>query len=133
MGEEFYSSKNTMIRKREIMTREMYEEMGLIDDEMDWHEWSLKLSHLLFDMTEISEFQDLVRRMYMELMKGRGDELIREIAEEVKRIERVVVADEGKWEGEGFSREVEAMQEWIHERYEYFDEVYGGDEVMLVD
>ena len=131
MGEEFYSSKNTMVRKREIMTREMYEEMGLMSDGVDWHEWSLKLSHLMFDMMEMPEFWDLVRNIYTERMKGREDELTRKIGREANRIKKAVIADEKKWGGEGFWREVETMKQWINERYDFFDEVYGGENILI--
>ena len=131
LGEEFYSSKNTMIRKREIMTREMYEEMGLVSDEVDWHGVSLRLSHLFFDMVEVPEFWNVVKSVYVERMKGREDELLWRIGQEANRIEEAVMADEERWGGEGFWYEVETMKRWIDERYKYFDEVYGGEKILL--
>ena len=109
----------------------MYEEMGLMSDGVDWHEWSLKLSHLMFDMMEMPEFWDLVRNIYTERMKGREDELTRKIGREANRIKKAVIADEKKWGGEGFWREVETMKQWINERYDFFDEVYGGENILI--
>ena len=131
LGEDFYSSKNTMIRKREIMTKEMYEEMGLALDVVDWHGLSLKLSHLLFDMMEMSEFQNLVRRLYVEQMRWQEYKLIQNIEQEARAIEEAVMADEKEWVVEGFWQEIDTMKRWIGERYEYFDEVYGNMEVLI--
>ena len=113
------------------MTREMYEEMGLVSDEVDWHGVSLRLSHLFFDMVEVPEFWNVVKSVYVERMKGREDELLWRIGQEANRIEEAVMADEERWGGEGFWYEVETMKRWIDERYKYFDEVYGGEKILL--
>ena len=126
LGDVFHSSKETMVRKKELQTREFYEEMGI-----EWYDMSQKLTSLEFDLMEIPEFQSLVQKVYRERMKGREDELIWRIGQKTGKIEEAVMADEEKWEGEGFLREVETMKEWIHERYEYFDEVYGGEKVLI--
>lgn len=132
MGEDFYSPRRTMVRRDEIMTEEMYEEMGLsVADGVDWYKVSLNLSRIMFNLMDIPEFQDLVRQLYVERMKGREDELIWIIENKTDLIEEAVAADEERWENEGFLQEVERMKEWISERYKYFDEVYGDEKVQI--
>ncbi|MBO4812531.1 CotH kinase family protein [Candidatus Saccharibacteria bacterium] len=127
MGEDFYSPNKTMVRKDEIMTREMYEEMGLIEDGgMDWHEWSLGLSHILFDLMDIPEFQDEVERVYRNTMQGQEGGLIQEIKRQKSLIQEAALADEARWEKEGFELEVGTMEEWVGERYNFFDGIYGN-------
>ncbi|MBR2708897.1 CotH kinase family protein [Candidatus Saccharibacteria bacterium] len=131
MGEDFYSPNKTMVRKDEIMTREMYEEMGLIEDGgMDWHEWSLGLSRIVFNLMEIPEVREEVEIVYMNKMEGREDELVREIGRKQNNIRDAMLANEALWGREGFDQEVDAVKGWIKGRYEYFDEIYGGGRLM---
>ena len=132
LGEEFFSSTNTMVRKREIMPKEMYEEMGLTTiDGRDWYGVSLNLSHVMFNLMEMPEFREEVGRVYKDKMKGRKNELIERIKIEAGEISKAVSVDEKKWGENGFWREIKTMGRWIGERYDYFDIVYGGENVLL--
>lgn len=128
MGEEFYSPTKTMVRKSELMPKELYEEMGLTDDDgMDWHEWSLLLSQIMFNLMKVPEFQEEVGRAYTEKMQGRENDLLKKIDRRVDEIKSAVEADGERWWNKDFWRNTDAMKEWISERYDYFDKTYGGE------
>lgn len=127
MGEDFYLPNETMVRKKELMAREMYEEKGLLTESgTDWYEMSLRLSHIMFDLMEMPEFRDEVADIYNKEMRGYEDELIWKIERDEKMIREAVEVDEKKWGKNGFMNEVKTMKEWIKERYRYFDEIYGS-------
>ena len=127
MGEEFYSPTRNMVRKDEILSEEEYMKMGLSNTGgTDWYKISQSLSRIIYDLMEIPEFENAVRRIYIDKMKGQKDRLLSIIEVRANMIEEAVLKDEDKWSGEGFWQEVKRMKEWISKRYDYFDEVYGN-------
>ena len=132
LGEEFYSSMRTMIRKKELMTKDAYEGMGLIaTDGIDWYNVSLSLSRIMFDLMDVPEFRKEVQGIYKEKMKWRKNELLLEVKKKAGDIFEAVFADEEKWDNGGFWEEIEIMEKWINERYDYFDRIYGGEVVLI--
>lgn len=120
MGEKFYSPNETMIRKQERLLRH---ENVWIDEEQ--FRASDILSMLMFDLTEIPEFQEEVNRIFRENMMGREEELVRMIYHKGEEIEEAAVVDGEKWNRGDFETELTAMVQWIRARYEYFERVYG--------
>ncbi len=130
MGEEFYSPTMTMARKNEIMTKEMYDELGLSAvSGVDWYGVSLSLSRIVFDLMEVEEFRDVVDQVYMSTMYGRDDELLRRVGGRAEEIKDAAFANERKWGKEGFLDEINTMKDWIGERYKHFNRVYGRKEL----
>ena len=115
-----------MVRKKELQTKEFYDEMGI-----EWYDMSQKITSIEFDLMEMPEFQNLVQQVYRDRMMGREDELIWQIEQKANKIEEAVMADEKRWENDGFWEEVETMKQWISERYKYFEEVYGGERILI--
>lgn len=132
MGEDYFLPNKTMARKGEIMTKEMYEEMGLVEDDgIDWYENSLSLSHIIFDLMEIPEFQKVVKYVYAESMKGRKEELMRKIEWTMEAIADAGKANEAKWGNNGFLQEVDKMKTWVDKRYDYFEIVYDNTNELI--
>lgn len=125
MGEDFYSPTRLMARRDEIMSKEQYEEMGLtIASGTDWYGVSRNLSRTFFNLMEIPAFRDEVNKMYIERMKGKKEELMRQFDLVVDTIQEAALINETKWGVSGFQREVDHLRKWISERYDYFDEVF---------
>lgn len=132
MGEDFYSPTKTMVRKSELLPREVYEEMGLTDvDGKNWHEWSLMLSRIMFNLMKVPEFQKEVSQVYSDRMQGQKSDLLQRIEWKMNEIKEAAITNEQKWGDKEFLNNINAMREWISERYDYFDETYGGEDRMI--
>lgn len=127
MGEEFFSPRRSMVRKDELLPREFYEKMGLIG-ETDWYEMSLGLSHLIYDMMEIPDFVNEVKRTF-ELISGRSSELIAQIRKSEQLIMMAIDKDSSKWGKEWYRTETNDMIEWINSRFDYLEDRYDTDVV----
>lgn len=124
MGEEFYSPEQTMIRRGELLAREEYEEMNL-GGEIDWYTWSQKLSRIVFDMMEMPEFREEVRRQYEMKMGGKIDELGERVLEWTNEIERLTWKDAEKWQKGDYREDAKKLAEWIKKRSVFFEREYG--------
>lgn len=126
MGESFYSPTQTMVRKRELLPRESYEEMGLsgANGEVDWHSVSLSLSQIIFNMMEMPEFREKVSAIYQNKLSDRIEELMWRLQDDVGRVAESAEKDNEKWEKGEFGDEVQMMREWIMSRYEFFEDEY---------
>lgn len=128
MGEDFYSPSRSMVRKNEVMTMEQYEELGLmveVEDGLDWYDVSLRLSHIIFDLMEITEFREEVARVYQEKMSGKVKDFIMDINERATRIKESSQKDSEKWGKGDYLTEVNSVVDWIRARYDYFESEYG--------
>lgn len=90
-----------------------------------WRVNNWLISRIMFDMMEMPEFQEEVRRVYLEKMSGRLEELVWQIEMTRNKIRLAVKADEELWGDGQFELEVNKMLQWIVERYEYFETIYG--------
>ena len=127
LGERFYSPRETMIRKEEFQPKEFYDEMGLSSEQ---YEASLNISRLMFDMVKIPEFQDEIKRVYMDTMAGKKDELMQYVDSRSGMIEGAAIANETFWGRNKYLTETMSMKEWIGERYDYFEYEYGNGAQM---
>ena len=127
MGEDFYLPTRTMVRRDEILSEEVYENMGL-GDAVDWYGMSQNLSNIIFGLMEIPEFREEVARVYREKLLGRTEELISILENEVERVRWVIDVDNEKWQKGDFVEEVKKMVEWIKERGEFFEREYSEGE-----
>lgn len=121
LGELFHSPYETMVRKKEFLSEEIYDEMGIENGYSD----SIHLSKLLFNLMEFSEFRELVRNIYQERLSGREGELVGYILKKADEIKNAVSFDNEKWEREDFESEVSKMIDWIRARYGHFEDEYG--------
>lgn len=132
MGEEFYSPTNTMIRKREFMPRELYEGIGALEEGgIDWHSVSLNLSRTIFDLMDMAEFREVVQRVFLERMKEEKGKMLSVFDSEADAITVAALIDGEKWNKKGFEQETEMLKEWMTKRFNYFDEVYGGQALLV--
>ena len=124
MGEGFFSPRQSMVRKGELLPREIYEEMGLMG-ETDWYEMSLRLSRIMYDMMEMPEFANEVDAVF-DLILERSDELTKRICEEEQLIEKAASANGARWGKAWYQSETEDLLKWVHSRFEYFEEKQKG-------
>ena len=125
IGEDVYSPRITMVRKRDLMTKEEYEAMDLVDDDVNWYETNLRLSHIMFDLMDIPGFREEVKRVFQEKMSGRKEELVRIIRQNEALIHDAAIANEKEWYREGFDEYVEELVSWVRQRHDYFEQEYG--------
>lgn len=82
-------------------------------------------SRLLARLMRISEFRAEVKKVFIEKMSGRKQELLDYVTERAVQINKSALKDGEKWNKKDFVQEVERMLEWINKRYDYFEEWYG--------
>ena len=121
LGERFYSPKEIMVRKNEIMTVDEYKEKGL----GDWASSGEAISSLLFDLMDIPGFSERVSEIFSEKLSGKKDELVSIISLRFKEIKYAEDVDENMW-GEPNENELEDMLDWFNQRYDYLEEYFGG-------
>ena len=113
----------------------------LRDELEEWDEQYGHITKIYYDLLEIPEFQEEVRRVYQERMEGRGEELARYIAGQARRIRPLMILNSAKWwSGErllgkwmlslsDYDSEVEKMVEWTRARGKFMDEKYGNSDI----
>lgn len=126
LGEDFYSTDENMIRKRELLTQQEYTEMDL----SDWFSSGDALSRIIFDLMDVSEFQYKVKEVFRDKMSGRKIELLKNISNVIEKIGESALSNDLKWLKEdcGYKCETEEMIEWIKRRYDHFEEFYGDND-----
>lgn len=124
MGEEFYSPTKTMVRRGELLPKEIYEEMGLVGGDIDWYGGSLSLSKIIYGLMDIPEFKEEVMKIYNERLAGRDIELIKRIRGKAEKIYWVAEKNDEKWTKTDHEEETEMMVDWVKKRYEYFEKEY---------
>lgn len=130
LGDQFYSPRETMVRSQEKeIPKEFFDIVGIEGR----HESGLILSHIVFDLMKIPEFQEEVSTIFQDRMSGRKREFINEILKESERISEAAELDNEKWNGWGYKSELFKMIEWIQARYDYFEEVYGKKDAQIIE
>ncbi len=124
MGEEFYSSESTMIRKGEKLPLEAFEAMGL-ENPNEWYENGKKISRIMFDMMEMPEFRTEVERHYQEKMQDRLSGLVNDISKWASDIEWPAWENYQRWNEGDYREDVIMMTDWIKSRAAFFEREYG--------
>ena len=122
MGESFYSPTQTMVRKRELLPKEFYDEAGIEGG----YRASVQISRIMYNLMDVPEFREEVIRVYNSKMSGRMSELIVFFQKKADDIESLVQYDNKRWGGDGYWNEIEKMVDWIGKRYEFFETEYSG-------
>lgn len=113
VDERFFSPRESMIRKREVFGQD-----GITEDK--------NTSKLVYYLMEMPEFQDEVNTEFCRSMSGRGGEIIRLLEKKADEIKLAAENDSKKWRMNDFRGEWLEMRNWIKERYDYFEEIYGN-------
>ncbi len=108
----YYSPRETMVRRRDA-----FDENG--------NEKNIKASKLIYFLMDIPEFKERVSQIFQEYLSGRKDELVTYISKEAEKIRKAAELDGDKWAKSAFDSEVEYVSNWVEERFDYFEEVYG--------
>lgn len=121
MGERFYSPYETMIRRQEMLPKDFFEENGIPES----YDTSLLLSKLYFNLMEMPEFKEEVRKLFMERLSGREMELLAFISNREKEIKISAERNGEKWENTDFTEAVSEFKDWVIKRYRFFEQEYG--------
>ncbi len=121
IGVVFYSTEETMVRKRELPLREEYER----ESSDDVTSGSGFLSEIMFRLTEIPEFIDVIKAEFQRKMFGRKVEYVTRVRKQAEEIAKVAEIDNEKWDKGDYYKEVNEMIEWIMKRYDFFEREYG--------
>lgn len=120
MGESFYSPTQTMVRKREFLPKEFYDEAGIDGG----YRASIQISRIMYNLMDVPEFREEVIKIYNNEMSGKIGDLIAFFQKKAGDIEEIVRYDNEKWNEEGYEEEIEKMIGWMRERYEFFEKEY---------
>ena len=121
LGERVYSPTEKMVRKQEFREREFFDAAGIEKG----YERSLVISRLVFDLMDITEFEDVVKNVYQERLSAKKEVLISHIIQRINEIYSVAILDDKIWAKKSFEDETEKLIDWIKERYDYFEKEYG--------
>ncbi|MBQ1298748.1 CotH kinase family protein [Candidatus Saccharibacteria bacterium] len=113
VDERYYSSDENMIRKREA-----FGEDGLMENKF--------ISKLFYHLMDFPEFNEEVRRVYREKLRGRKEELLKEIQDRNGEIQKAILKDNEKWGIQDSGEEFNYLFNWVKARYEYFEQEYGN-------
>ena len=121
--EDFYSPFETRVQEQYAFGGKIYDSVSgeYIDKKPDQ-----SVLRLFYYLMKISEFRELVNKIYQEKMMGEKEKFFNHIDEQVKLIKESAIWDAKKWEQEDFESAVATLKKWLTDRYEYFDEIYGG-------
>lgn len=124
MGERFYSPTETMARKIEILEKP---EAIKKEEESSGNYFPSEevISRIMFDLMEIPEFVDRVKKIFSERMSGRKMELIYAIYSAASKVDAAASKNESLWGGD-YKHELDKMLDWVNKRYDYFEEMYGN-------
>lgn len=125
LGEKLYSPREIMVRRNELLPPDEYTERGI----EQWYDASQNISQLMFEAVKIPEFWEEICQIYQEKLSGRSRELVTDILRRAEEIREGVEKDQAKWypEKENYDEELSEMLQWILERYEFFEEIYGDN------
>ncbi len=121
IGVIFYSTEETMVRKQELPLREEYEK----ESSDDIASGSGFLSEIMFRLTEIPEFSNVIKAEFQRKMSGRKTEYVIQVRKRAESIAKIAEIDNEMWDKGDYHEEVDAMIEWIEKRYDFFEREYG--------
>lgn len=122
-NEDFYSPFATRVQEKYAFGGELYydEELG----EMAERAPETGVSRLFYYLMRMPDFENAVKSVYRKQLLGLKDELIAHMRERAELIREAALRDSEKWEHD-FDAELEYLMEWVGNRYDYFDDEYGG-------
>ena len=82
-------------------------------------------SKLMYYLMDMPGFREIVARVFSEQMSGRKNELLYYIYKMASKIHYVAIADGVHWGEENFNKEVTYLLEWVADRFDYFERIYG--------
>ena len=83
------------------------------------------MSTIMYDVMEIPEFVEEVKRIYAKRLSGKCGAINEIIMNNAKKIDNVVDYDNRKWGISNYEDELKWMTNWVDQRCDYFEEVYG--------
>ncbi len=117
-NEELYSPHKIMARREWVFSEDSGELGGTNADD------NLGFSKLIYYLIEIPEFQELVRKTYIEELHGKDEVVINYIKERVNYIRSYAIKDNGMWGKNDFDESVEYLTWWVEQRFKAFDELF---------
>ena len=84
-----------------------------------------QVSNIFYDLLEIPEFIDEVKKVFTEKMSGKSEDLMAYYDDRTNLIRESATADLAKWGTDSFEDEVLYLRNWLSARYAHFEETYG--------
>ncbi len=123
MGEDFYNPWADDSRKGYALGWELYDDTTKsysivgIDN---------SISKLMYHLYEIPEFQDLVKDVYTQRMKGKQGEILNYLRDRARDIREDALLDMAMWNKNDFDDAVQYLEWWIEQRFDYFELKFEG-------
>ena len=113
IDEKMFDPNEEMVKKREA-----FGDDGIKEDK--------NISKLVYYMMEIPEFRNEVRRVFQERISGQKQVLMQNILFKANKIYQAAIVDGERWGHSNFEKKVMKLIEWINQRYDYLEEIYGN-------
>lgn len=84
-----------------------------------------QIFEVFFDLMEIPEFQKEVKAIFRAKVNGKDEEISNRIDESVKIIKDAAKKDGEKWERDNFEDSVTRLKDWVVQRLNFSEEIYG--------
>ena len=122
MNEGFYAPETVMARRWNAFGKSHYDEVTgewIVETE------DLAVSKMMYNMVEIPEFWEEVKRVYRETLLGRRDEVLAYIQKRSGRIRNAAMLDGEKWGKMDFDDAIRYLNWWVDQRFLTLDRVLG--------
>lgn len=117
-GGKYYSN---LPRRAEAFGGEYVDENG----EIRWAEGNKVIARTMYYLLDMPEFYNEVKRVYAEKMAGRKSEVLAYLTWRADNIYVAATENNAVWEQEKFDTAVEFLYNFIAQRYDFFDAIYG--------
>lgn len=122
-GDKYFSPQDDMAREIDALGGRLVFDEEIVEVAPDWG-----ISRVMFWLMKIPEFKSEVQRVFGETMAGRKDELLGRIKNQYEKIHDDALANNERWEQGDFESDFDYLYDWIDQRYEHFEQTYGGNE-----
>lgn len=95
------------------------------EDALNLTSSAAKPSPIFYQMIEIPEFREMVKKLFQAKMSGKKEVLLQRIDEKAAEIREAAIRDNTKWARDDFDESVKKLRDWVSARFDYFEEVYG--------
>ena len=116
--EGFFSPLNVMTRRDDIL----FEDGGRKER---------PTSALIYNLMDIDEFRELIRKIYVEKLYGKSGEIVEYVRNVADEIRTEAMMDNWKWNKGDYDDAVSYLVWWIEQRCWMMDVVYGRNGLLL--
>jgi hypothetical protein len=85
---------------------------------------TVNVSWVMCDLLKLSDFRELVSKVYLDKIVAKRDEILDYIDLTAKRIREEAIHDAEIWNKRSFDEGIEYLTDWVKKRFEFFDDEY---------